>query len=38
MFSQQVVTDHRCEKSSINPNKVREVVTHLGTHLFINKG
>jgi len=30
---------HRCEKwvhmSSCNPNKVREMVTHLGTHLFI---
>ena len=36
----QVVTDHRCEKrvhmSSCNPNKVREMVSHLGTHFFIN--
>ena len=33
-----VVTDHRCEKwvlmSSCNQNKVREMVTHLGTHLL----
>ena len=39
MFSEQVVTDHRCDKwvlmSSCNPNKVREMVTHLGTHLFL---
>ena len=38
MFSEQVVTDHRCEKwvhmSFCNSNKVREMVTHLGTHLL----
>ena len=39
MFREQVVPDHRCEKwvhvSSWNPNKVREMVTHLGTHLCL---
>jgi len=39
MFSKQVVTDPGCEKSVHtsygNPNKVREMVTHWGTHLFI---
>ena len=38
MFSKQVVTDPGCEKwvhkSYCSPNKVREMVTHLGTHLF----
>ena len=39
MLSKQVVKDHGCEQwvhtSYCNPNKVREMVTHLGTHLFI---
>jgi len=39
MFREQVVPDHRCEKwvhvSSWNPNKVREMVTLMDTHLFI---
>ena len=39
MFSKQVVTDSGCEQwvhtSYCNPNKVREMVTHLRTHLFI---
>ena len=39
MFSKQVVTDQGCKKwvhtSYLNLNKVREMVTHLGTHLFL---
>ena len=39
MFSKQVVTNPGCEKwvhtSYYSPNKVREMVTDLGTHLFI---
>ena len=39
MFSKQVVTDHKCEKwvhmSSWKPNTVREMLTHLGTPLYI---
>ena len=39
MFSEQVVTNPGCEKwvhtSYYSPNKVREMVTNLGTHLFI---
>ena len=39
MFSKQVVTDPGCKQwvytSYCSPNKVREMVTHLGTHLFI---
>jgi len=38
MFSKQVVTDPGCEQwvhtSYCSPTKVREMVTHLGTHLF----
>jgi len=38
MFSKQVVTDPGCEQwvhtSYCSPNNVREMVTHLGTHLF----
>ena len=38
MFGKQVVTDPGCEqcvqKSYFSPNKVREMVTHLGTQLF----
>ena len=33
MFGKQVVTDPGCEYCS--PNKVREMVTHWCTHLFI---
>ena len=37
MFSKQVVTDPGCElwvhTSYCCPNKVKEMVTHLGTHL-----
>ena len=40
MFIKQFVTDPGCEKwvhtSYCSPNKVREMVTHLGTHLFVN--
>jgi len=39
MFSKQFVTDQGCEKlvhtSYCSPNKVREMVTHWGTHLFL---
>ena len=38
MFSKQGVTDPGCEQwvhtSYCSPNKVREMVTHLGTHFF----
>jgi len=40
MFSYKLsqITDLKrgfCVMSSCNPNKVREMMTHLGTHLFI---